>query len=309
MKTGPMQNAIDDFVQSLAVVKGYSQHTCRAYRHDLEEFLAYLIQNLAGRRRRDPGVVSVGDVEGITIRGYLGYLHKKNTKKTVARKLSALRSFFNYLVKRGELTDNPAETILTPKQDKTIPVYLTVDEVFRLLDSIQGDDLLELRNRAIFETLYSCGIRVSELVAMNNGDVDENAAVIRVMGKGGKQRIVPIGQKALAAIERYHARLRTRRGAKLDTDEALFLNKNNGRLTARSVGRILDKFVRACGLLKPISPHAMRHTFATHMLDAGADLRVVQELLGHKSLSTTQKYTHVSIDRLMETYDRAHPRK
>ncbi len=309
MKMGPMQNAIDAFVQTLAVEKGYSQHTCRAYRHDLEEFSVYFVEISGSSHRSGPDAVKIEQVDAMTIRGYLGHLHKKNTKRTVARKLSALRSFFNYFVKQGRLTDNPAEMILTPKQDKTIPVYLPVDEMFRLLDSIQGDGLLALRNRAIFETLYSCGIRVSELVTMNNGDVDENAGLIRVLGKGAKQRIVPIGRKALQAIERYRERLQTRSGSALKLEDPLFLNKNSGRLTARSVGRILDKFVRAGGLLKPVSPHALRHSFATHLLDAGADLRIVQELLGHKSLSTTQKYTHVSMDRLMETYDRAHPRK
>jgi integrase/recombinase XerC len=166
-----------------------------------------------------------------------------------------------------------------------------------------------LRNRAIFETLYSCGIRVSELVGMNVFDVDFAGSVIRVLGKGNKERIVPIGQKALAAIQNYLDQIKNKWGISADHNGPLFLNKNKGRLSARSVGRVLDHLVKACGLLTPVSPHTMRHTFATHMLDAGADLRIVQELLGHKSLSTTQKYTHVSIDRLMETYDRAHPRK
>jgi integrase/recombinase XerC len=234
---------------------------------------------------------------------------QKNKKTTIARKLSAVRSLFKYLVKRGILDDNPADSILTPKQDKTIPEYLPVDEMFRLLDSIQTGSLLDLRNRAIFETLYSCGIRVSELVGMNVFDVDFAGSVIRVLGKGSKERIVPIGRKALAAIQNYLDQIKSKWGISADLNGPLFLNKNKGRLSARSVARILDHLVKACGLLRPVSPHTMRHTFATHMLDAGADLRIVQELLGHKSLSTTQKYTHVSIDRLMKTYDRAHPRK
>jgi integrase/recombinase XerC len=181
--------------------------------------------------------------------------------------------------------------------------------MFRLLDSIHSNSILDLRNRAIFETLYSCGIRVSELVGLNTGDVDFGQALIRVFGKGGKERIVPIGKKALGAILNYRQKLKGERKISSKLDGPLFLNKNTGRLTARSVARILDKLVTACGLLTPVSPHTLRHTFATHMLDAGADLRAVQELLGHMSLSTTQKYTHVSIDRLMETYDKAHPRK
>ena len=302
---------ISDFIESLAVEKGYSENTCRGYRNDLEGFIKYLAQNhLRGNRRApldDP--ILFDTVTAIAIRGYLGWLHKKNKKSTIARKLSAVRSFFKFLVKRGVIEDNPAGSILTPKQDKAIPQYLPIDEMFRLLDSIQSGNMLDLRNRAIFETLYSSGIRVSELVGMNVHDLDFAGSVIRVLGKGSKERIVPIGRKALAAINYYRTQVNKQWGIAADQNGPLFLNKNKGRLTARSVARILDNLVRACGLLKPASPHTLRHTFATHMLDAGADLRTVQELLGHKSLSTTQKYTHVSIDRLMETYDRAHPRK
>jgi integrase/recombinase XerC len=248
------------------------------------------------------------------VREFLGALHKKNQKTTVARKLSAIRSFFRYLVKHGALRENPADSILTPKQNKTIPVYLPVDDMFRLLDSIKTDTLLGLRNRAIFETLYSSGVRVSEIAGMNVSDVDFGSGVIRVFGKGSKQRIVPVGRKAIETIRAYRERLITEKeihapNVRLDEDGPLFLNNNYGRLTARSIARILERTAIECGLSIPVSPHALRHSFATHLLDAGADLRVVQELLGHKSLSTTQKYTHVSIDRLMETYDKAHPRK
>jgi integrase/recombinase XerC len=302
---------INGFIESLAVEKGYSENTCRGYRNDLEGFLLYLSRNrLAGSPRAQIiDHIEIDSVDPITIRGYLGWLHARNKKNTIARKLSATRSFFKYLVKRGVIEDNPAESILTPKQDQSIPQYLPVDEMFRLLDSIQTDSILDLRNRAIFETLYSCGIRVSELVGLDVFDVNYKGSTIRVLGKGGKERIVPIGQKALAAVKTYRARLQEEYGISADLNGPLFFNKNKGRLSARSVARILDKLVYACGLLIPVSPHTVRHTFATHMLDAGADLRIVQELLGHKSLSTTQKYTHVSIDRLMETYDRAHPRK
>jgi integrase/recombinase XerC len=302
---------VSTFIETLAVEKGYSENTCRGYRNDLEGFMEYLAQNpLAGNQRSQFGdPVKIDGIHAITIRGYLGWLHKKNKKTTIARKLSAVRSFFKFLVKRGLIDDNPAASILTPKQDKTIPEYLPVDEMFRLLDSIQTASILDLRNRAIFETLYSCGIRVAELVGMDVRSVEFASGVIRVLGKGRKERIVPIGQKALAAIIIYREQIKKEWGLSADHNGPLFLNKNKGRLSARSVARILDNLVKACGLLKPVSPHTMRHTFATHMLDAGADLRIVQELLGHKSLSTTQKYTHVSIDRLMETYDRAHPRK
>jgi integrase/recombinase XerC len=306
-----VKNLVSTFIETLAVEKGYSENTCRGYRNDLEGFMEYLAQDpLAGNQRSQIGdPVKIDGIHAITIRGYLGWLHKKNKKTTIARKLSAVRSFFKFLVKRGLIDDNPAASILTPKQDKTIPEYLPVDEMFRLLDSIQTASILDLRNRAIFETLYSCGIRVAELVGMDVRSVEFATGVIRVLGKGRKERIVPIGQKALAAIIIYREQIKKEWGLSADHNGPLFLNKNKGRLSARSVARILDNLVKACGLLKPVSPHTMRHTFATHMLDAGADLRIVQELLGHKSLSTTQKYTHVSIDRLMETYDRAHPRK
>ena len=306
MKAMPVENLISVFIEALATEKGFSVNTCRGYRNDLKQFLQYLEENHP-RRGNDP--VAINRVDGITIRGYLGRLHKRNKKTTIARKLSALRSFFHFLVKRGVTAENPAESILTPKQEKTIPAYLSVDEMFRLLDSIHTSKLLDLRNRAIFETLYSCGIRVSELVGLNTGDVDYRQTLVRVLGKGARERIVPIGKNALLAISNYRQVLVSDCGISEEVNGPLFLNKNKSRLTARSVARILDKLVTACGLLTPVSPHTLRHTFATHMLDAGADLRVVQELLGHKSLSTTQKYTHVSIDRLMETYDKAHPRK
>ncbi len=311
MEHHPEKSLIDSFLESLITEKGYSEHTRRAYRKDLLDFFFFLAESrLAGkaRQKRAP-IVKLKQIDGIALRGYLGFLHRKNKKTTIARKLSAIRSFFKFLVKRGIISENPAELVLTPKQDKTIPVYLSVDDMFRLLDSIQTDTLLGLRNRAIFETLYSSGIRVSELAGMNFSDVGFSAAVVQVSGKGNKQRIVPVGQKALSAIKAYRSRLQKQTGRIAINEGPLFLNRFDKRLSPRSIARILRKLVDAVGLLTPVSPHALRHSFATHMLDSGADLRVVQELLGHKSLSTTQKYTHVSIDRLMETYDRAHPRK
>jgi len=302
---------IRSYIESLVTEKGFSIHTCRAYQHDLEEFFSYLNHGeVTTNGNRGAGqTAGPARIDGLMIRRYLGFLFKKNAKTTVARKLSAIRSFFRFLVKSGVLEDNPAETINTPKQDQTIPTYLPVDDMFRLLDSIQVDSVLGLRNRAMFETLYSCGIRVAELAGMDMSDVDFSKSLIRVLGKGGKYRMVPIGQKALQAIAAYQNQLQRGSGKGSDRRGPLFLNKDNQRLTTRSIARILKQLVEACGLISPVSPHALRHTFATHMLDAGADLRTVQELLGHKSLSTTQKYTHVSIDHLMQTYDSAHPRK
>jgi integrase/recombinase XerC len=311
MESYPEESLIGLFLESLATEKGYSDHTLRAYSNDLEAFFSFVAesQTSAQGHQKRKRAVSPTQIDGIIIRGYLGFLHRQNKKTTIARKLSAVRSFFKFLVKQGVIEQNPAELILTPKQDKTIPTYLSVDEMFRLLDSIQTDTLLGSRNRAIFETLYSSGIRVSELAGLNSSDVDFSSAVVRVLGKGNKQRIIPIGQKALNAITAYREQLNRQIDSEVLKEGSLFLNRYNKRLSARSIARILRKLVDAVGLLIPVSPHALRHSFATHMLDSGADLRVVQELLGHKSLSTTQKYTHVSIDRLMETYDKAHPRK
>ncbi len=306
-----LNNLIRLFIESLSSEKGYSANTSRAYLHDLNEFVSFIInKRFSGKEnQQDKDKLRVDEVESLMIRGYLGYLHKKNKKVTIARKISVLRSFFRYLVKHDIISDNPADLILTPKQEKVIPIYLTVDDMFRLLDSLKTNSLSGLRNRAIFETLYSSGIRISELVGLNVFDIDVTEYVIRILGKGNRERIVPIGKKAMDAIKAYRERLWTEEGIHPDKNGPTFLNMNNDRLTARSIARILEKAAKECGLSIPVSPHSLRHTFATHMLDGGADLRVVQELLGHKSLSTTQKYTHVSIDRLMETYDKAHPRK
>jgi integrase/recombinase XerC len=313
MTAAALSNPILAFLETLPSEKGYSANTCRAYRRDLEEFAAYLAASWNGgvARPAAPGQSEIGP-QGITplmIRGYLGFLHRKNRKSSIARKLSTLRSFFKFLQKNGVVEDNPVAGLLTPKREKSLPVVLSVDQMFALLDAIEPDALLAARNRAIFEMLYSCGIRVSELTGLGVRDLDMGTGVVRVLGKGGKERIVPVGRKALAAVSGYRERLRAATGIGERDDGPLFLNLRRGRLTARSVARILKKLAAACGIEAPLSPHALRHTFATHLLDAGADLRSVQELLGHRHLSTTQRYTHVSMDRLMETYDKAHPRK
>jgi len=302
-----MKEWIEKFIEALSVEKAFSQNTCRAYQSDLRQFLAYLQGPSSGLNK--PEAVDVREVDNVFIRSYLGFLYKKNEKTTIARKLSALRSFFRFLVKRGVIRTNPADAVLTPKRGKPVPNFLSVDEVFRLLDGVKGGALLALRNRAILETLYSTGIRVAEIAGMNVGNVDFEKGLVRVVGKGNKERLAPVGEKALNAIRAYLEKRDRATGRGLSDSEPLLLNHRGGRLTTRSIARLLEKVVRQLGLLRPISPHGLRHTFATHMLDAGADLRVVQELLGHASLTTTQRYTHVSIDHLMEVYDKAHPRQ
>ena len=316
MMSSNMDSLIKHFVEALTSEKGYSAHTCRAYRHDLEEFKRFIDEKQSSGKGgfMKAGRFGVEKIDGLHIREYLGYLYKKNKKVTIARKLSAIRSFLKFLVRQGVVTENPADFVSTPKQEQLIPDYLSVDNMFRLLDFIKSETVLNLRNRAIFETLYSTGIRVSELAGINVFDVDFKAGLIRVFGKGSKERMVPVGDKALKAINAYRDRLREESGSNRDAfapekNGPVFLNKNFGRLSTRSIARILDKISKDCGLPMPVSPHVLRHSFATHMLDSGADLKVIQEILGHKSLSTTQKYTHVSIGRLMETYDKAHPRK
>ncbi|MBL0715279.1 MAG: site-specific integrase, partial [Desulfosarcina sp.] len=238
---------IDRFLESLAVEKGYSVHTCRAYRTDLQEFARIVSE--AGREGSTParGVPAHFDPSGVdtlAIRGYLAALYKKNSKATIARKLSAVRSFFGFLLRQRLVERNPAETVLTPKQEKKIPYYLTVDDVFRLLDMVQDDTLLGRRNRAIFETLYTAGTRVSELAGLDTTAVNLDESIIRVHGKGNKQRLVPIGTKAIAAIRAYRERLERETGITPDAGGPLFLNKDKGRLTPRSIGRILDRLVR-----------------------------------------------------------------
>lgn len=316
MNASPFDCFIENFVESLRVEKGYSENTCRAYTHDLKEFtdaLAEFSKTEPGDEKRTK-LSNLRMLDVYDIRRYLAWLHAKNSKATIARKLSALRSFFRYLAKHGQIIHNPAASVQTPKQGKPIPHYLSVDDMFRLLDNIRTDTLLGSRNRAMFETLYSTGIRVSELTGLDISGIDLSNGLIRVLGKGNKERIVPVGKKAIEAIENYRKRLKDavkedKKKKMAFENKALFLNKNFGRLTSRSIARILNKIACDVGFSIPISPHGLRHTFATHLLDSGADLRVVQELLGHKSLSTTQRYTHVSIDGLMETYDKAHPRR
>lgn len=309
------ESNIKEFLDSLKSEKSFSENTFRAYKSDLSEFFNFVFPETTEVQKEECRDLSyckqARNITVLEIRTYLAHLSKKKLKKTsVSRKLSTIRSFFHFLVKKGILDDDPTAYINSPKTEKTIPKYLTVDDAFRVLDSICDESLKGLRNRAIFETIYSSGLRVSEAAGLNLENIDFESRLIKVMGKGSVERIIPVGNKALDAIQRYRDAIVLKRDHGDGKNVTpLFLNMRGARITTRSIARILDRITIECGLMLKISPHALRHSFATHLLDSGADLRSVQELLGHKSLSTTQKYTHVTLDRLMEAYDKAHPRK
>ena len=287
---------ISSFCTHLETERNVSPHTLLAYRCDLEQLAAFIT------RERGEGAVAA-DVDHLLLRRYLAQLGKSAKKSSIGRKLAAIRTFFRFLVRRGVIAKNPAELIATPKKENRLPFHLDIDQVTTLVEAPQEEEKHALRDRAILEMLYSCGLRVSELTGLDIGDLDLAGGMVRVMGKGGKERIVPVGSRAIEAIRESLAG----RG-ELAGSGPLFLNTRGDRINRRSVTRIVDAHVLRIAAFKRISPHILRHTFATHMLEGGADLRAIQELLGHASLSTTQKYTHVSIDRLMEVYDKAHPK-
>jgi len=289
-----MKEAIEQFSSYLETERNASPHTIAAYRSDLEQFALFL-----GAQ----GASTPESVDHLAIRRYLAQLHKGLTKSSIGRKLSALRALFRFLMREGRLEKNPAELVGTPKKEKRVPFHLNIDQVTALVSAPEQGGELPLRDRAVLETLYSCGIRVSELTGMNVGDLDLDGGLARVLGKGGKERIVPVGSCARDALRAYL----DERGNP-QPGSPLILNARGGRLTRRSVARIVDAHMLLIAAMRKVSPHTLRHTFATHLLEGGADLRAIQELLGHASLSTTQKYTHVSIDRLMEVYDKAHPK-
>ena len=293
-----------DFIAKLEHEKGFSEHTLRAYHKDLLQF-----DNFLKAEKRS----SLESVNHLLLRRFLAVLRSKNySKTTIARKLASIRSFFKFLIREGELVANPFEMLRTPKQDKKLPHFLSITEVDVLLKTPDSSTLMGLRDMAIMETLYSTGIRVSELVGLDEGSIDFLAGMIKVQGKGKKERLVPIGSPAIKAINEYidsKSMSKKKEEKSVSRSEPLFLNKYGGRLTARSVARSLDKYLKVSGINLLTSPHTFRHSFATHLLDKGADLRSVQEMLGHSSLSTTQVYTHITTERLKNVYDKAHPRK
>lgn len=303
-QTVEKKELIGQFIRYLEMEKNASPHTCRSYLKDLEQFEGFLKNS--GTALSPEGEVVIERVDRMAIRKYLSFLHRKNRKSSIARKLSTLRSFFKYLLRERIISTNPAKPVSTPKLEKLLPTALSVDEAFRLVESPSREDgsiEAELRDCAFLELLYSSGLRVSELVGLNLNRVDLDLGIVKVLGKGRKERIVPVGAKAVEALKAY---LQVR--GVMEDESPLFVNLRGSRLTARSVGRFVKKYARQSGIYRKISPHSLRHTFATHLLDAGADLREIQEMLGHVSLSTTQRYTHLSLGKLMEVYDRAHPR-
>lgn len=308
---------VRQFLDYLRLEKHFSDYTIKSYGADLAQFGQFLAGEI-GRGNAVPGsTMGNGEMldqkylkcEPLTVREFLAYLYGQNyTKSTTARKLATLRSFYKFLIRRGMLCVNPLSTIRTPKQEKRLPKCLDLEQVQKLLDAPGDMDLLSARDKAMLEVLYSSGIRVSELVELEMSDIDLHEGVLRVQGKGRKDRLTPIGSQAIKAVQRYFDLRRMDNKSQGRHAGRVFLNKHGNPLSTRSVRRKLDKYLVAAGLDPGISPHTLRHSFATHLLNNGADLRSVQELLGHQSLSTTQIYTHLTTSRIKEVYDTAHPR-
>jgi integrase/recombinase XerC len=313
----PFSPLVRQFLEYLRLEKHFSDYTVKSYGADLIQFGQFLMGEIgrgAGNERPLPPAEVPLDsrqlsCDPMVVREFLAYLYGQNyTKSTTARKLATLRSFYKFLVRRGMLSVNPLSTIRTPKQEKRLPKCLDLEQVQKLLDAPGDADLLSARDKAMLEVLYSSGIRVSELVELNTEDVDLNEGVLRVRGKGRKQRLTPIGSQAISAVKRYFDLRAHDARSQGGQCTRVFLNKHGQPLSTRSVRRKLDKYLQAAGLDPGISPHTLRHSFATHLLNNGADLRSVQELLGHQSLSTTQIYTHLTTNRMKQVYDQAHPR-
>jgi len=298
-----MEEALAEFLSHLGVEKNASAHTVKSYREDLTQAMEFFRGRLGGKK------LEPGQLTSRLLRAYLAWLHEQGyAKTTVARRVAALRSLFRFLRRQGILSANPADGLRGPRQDKKLPHFLSEADLVRLLEAPPADALLGVRDRAILETLYSAGLRVSELTGLDLGDVDTDSGLATVRGKGKRERLALLGPQALAALLKWLTCRAALLAGRARPQTAVFLNKNGTRLTTRSVGRLLEKYLAQAGLDPRTSPHTLRHSFATHLLDRGADIRSVQELLGHRSLGTTQIYTHVTTQRLQESYQKAHPR-
>ena len=296
-----MYGTIDGFIRHLRIERNASPLTLKSYAEDLESLLEFFTEQLG----RPPEVdqVAIGQ-----LRQYVSYLYDCGyAKSTIARRLACLRSFFRYCRREGLIDSNPAQALRTPRAGRKLPNFLSNRQVTQLIETPTAETPAGLRDRAILEVFYSAGLRVAELVGLDLDDWDRDAGILRVMGKGRKERIAPVGRHADAALQAWNAVRQPGAKASAEDLQAIFLNRFGRRISTRSVGRLIEKHIKAAGLDPKSSPHTLRHTFATHLLDGGADLRSVQELLGHKSLTTTQIYTHVSTNRLRETYVQAHP--
>jgi integrase/recombinase XerC len=297
-----MQDAVERFLQYLRVERNASSLTIKSYREDLELLVAHLTDEGAHPRR--PETITTLD-----LRGYVAGLHEANyAKTTIARRLASMRSFFRFGQREGWAKNNPAKPLRNPRKPRDLPHFLSSDELGRLLETPASGQPMGLRDRAILETLYSAGLRVSEVVGLNDDDLDFAAGIVRVRGKGRKERLSPLGSYAQAAIRRWSKQRKLAPQLERSPQRPVFTNKFGKRLTTRSVGRLLEKYLKIAGLDRRTTPHTLRHSFATHLLDRGADIRSVQELLGHKSLGTTQIYTHLSTAGLRAAYEKAHPR-
>ncbi len=286
-----MNEYIEEFLRYLELEKGVSAHTLRAYRKDLMDFIAHV--------KTEPEKIDMLDVRGFIAE----QIRKGLNKTTVSRRLSSVRSFFRFLCREGYMKSNPAKLVSSPRLPKLLPKFLSVDDAFSLVEKPEGIGFAPVRDRAILELLYSSGLRVGELAGLNVEDINVREALVKARGKGKKERIVPIGSKAMDAIKTYLVE----RILLKSKEKAVFLNRLGTRLTDRGVRRIVVKYAKAIAINGRIGPHTLRHSFASHLLQGGADLRVIQELLGHVSLSTTQKYTHLDVAHLMDIYDKAHP--
>jgi integrase/recombinase XerC len=305
-----LDQLLTQFLDHLRYERNVSAHTLRNYESDLLQFFDYLAPaNPNDGKRKEP---NLAQIDHLTIREWLASLHSDQKKKTsIARKLAALRTFFQFLVREGSLELNPAKLVATPRKEKKLPVHLSIEDAVRFIETPDIETDFGKRDRAILEMLYATGVRVSELVQLNLRDIDFQNKLLRVFGKRRKERIVPFGDPAARALKDYLAIrenfLANAPAAKRDV-QPLVLNYQGTRMTTRSVGRLVEKYIRLCAGIHDISPHALRHSFATHLLDSGADLRDIQELLGHARLSTTQIYTHVSMEKLIAVYDKTHPK-
>jgi integrase/recombinase XerC len=301
-----LDKTIKEFKNYLIVEKNASPHTLESYLNDIAQFQNFLIHS---GHSVESGNLQLEKIDRLAVRSFMGHLYEKNLSgSTMRRKLSTLSSFFRFLCREEYIENNVAKTVPAPRIQNKLPSYFSIDEMFRLLQLPEGEEFLPTRDRAMLELFYSCGLRISELVSLTLEDINLGSRMVKVLGKGGKERLLPIGRHCIDALKSY-LNVRMDKVRKSDPiPDKLFLNHRGAGITVRGMRKVVDKYIKQGNFPGGVSPHSIRHSFATHLLEGGADLRSIQELLGHSSLSTTQKYTHLTLDRLSETYDKAHPR-